>query len=77
MVKRESIVGLALLTDPAVVTKILDHLGLPSQPPQLKPRRLGQAELFEVDSWEGEGVVATAAAPARAPPAVRWLCQPS
>ena len=66
---------LALLTDPGVVTKILDHLGLPSLPTQPRPRRLGQAELFELEDREVEGAV-TSSGDARAPPAVRWLCQP-
>ena len=39
---------IAFLTDPAVVSKILVHLGLPASPPPLAPaRRLGQMELFD------------------------------
>jgi len=40
-------VVLAFLTDPAVVSKILAHLGLPTAPPPLSPARLAsQEELF-------------------------------
>ena len=41
---------IAYLTDPAVVGKILAHLGLPTSPPRLSPARLAaQVELFEDD----------------------------
>jgi len=40
-------VVLAFLTDPAVVSKILAHLGLPTSPPPLAPARVAaQEELF-------------------------------
>jgi len=50
---------LAFISDPPVVRRILDHLGLPSKPPHLAPARdpfdeetaLHQAELFE-GAWE-------------------------
>jgi hypothetical protein len=39
---------LAFLTDPAVVEKILTHLGLPASPPTLSPARLpAQVEMFD------------------------------
>ena len=45
---------MATLTDPSVVTKILDHLGLPSEPPQLSPARhpAWQLDLFEDAAWD-------------------------
>ena len=40
-------VVLAFLTDPAVVSKILAHLGLPTSPPPLAPARItAQEERF-------------------------------
>jgi hypothetical protein len=48
---------LAFITDPGVVRKILDHLGLPSADPPRGPsrfeRREEQVEMFE--GWEEEG----------------------
>ena len=35
-------VVIAFITDPGVVRKILEHLGLPTHPPQLAPARLPQ-----------------------------------
>jgi hypothetical protein len=47
----------AFITDPGVVRKILDHLGLPSADPPRGPsrfeRREEQVEMFE--GWEEEG----------------------
>jgi hypothetical protein len=70
-------VVLAFLTDPAVVEKILTHLGLPAVPPALSPARLDPQCDFVVDvtaddSWpvdEPSGDVDVYASP-RGPPRV-------
>ena len=48
-------VVLAFLTDPAVVAKILGHLGLPTTAPALAPARSSGSPLgFEL-RWDGFG----------------------
>ena len=37
---KAQLVVLAFITDPRVVHKVLDHLGLPTAPPQVAPARL-------------------------------------
>ena len=46
-----AMVVLALLTDPPVVRRILDHLDLPSVAPRLSPARTGDTD----DLWPGGG----------------------
>ena len=45
---------LSFLTDPAVITRILDHAGLPSKPPPLAPVRAVRLPFW--DASEGEEV---------------------
>jgi hypothetical protein len=53
---------ISLLSDPAVVKRILDHLGVPSTPPRLSPARPrlpdprgeGGPEVFEILVEDGE-----------------------
>jgi len=66
---------LAFLTDPAVLHKILDHLKLPSSPPETAPARLmpQEGELFSEGGPEDAGFNgvrdrAFGSAVARAPP---------
>ena len=46
------------ITDPKVIRKILEHLNLPSIPPEIKPARIAEEEEWPIDEWwedEGEG----------------------
>jgi len=50
---------LCCLTDPPVLAKILNHLGLPNTSPPLAPaQRRGQLDLFDEPgySWAGESI---------------------
>jgi hypothetical protein len=42
---------IAFITDPEVITAILDHLGLPSQPPPLAPARAPPQAEFPFAGW--------------------------
>ncbi|MBU1512374.1 hypothetical protein KKD52_18635, partial [Myxococcota bacterium] len=70
---------LAFLSDPAVVTKILDHLRLPSSAPPLAPARMPEDEFpfFQDTEFAGDDFeqperkttgLATTARPGRGPP---------
>ncbi len=77
-----AMVVLAFITDPPIVKRILDHLGLPSTLPPLSPARSAQAAQRELDlvdeppadedfldldpSSQGQ------ARSSRAPPPIRW-----
>jgi hypothetical protein len=47
-------VVLAFLTDPRIVAKVLDHIGLPSSPPPLAPPRLASDPMFNFDADASE-----------------------
>jgi len=49
-------VVLAFLTDPAVVSKILAHLGLPTTPPPVAPARLAAQQEFFPDASASDDV---------------------
>jgi len=69
---------LAFIADPAVVTKSLDHLRLPSSAPPLAPARMPEDEFPLLDTeFAGDDVdepsrktpgLATTARPGRGPP---------
>ena len=73
-------VVLAFLTDPRVLARVLDHIGLPSVPPPLAPPRfqtdldfdldfdLDPAQRSDVDSWDDDVPMYTADCEARPPP---------
>ena len=69
-----SMTVIAFLTDPSVLTRILDHLGLPSSPPAVAPARspLDEAGLFadeDTDDTGDDGAYRDEASEtARAPP---------
>jgi hypothetical protein len=73
-----TMVVIAFLTDPQVLRKILNHLGLPTHPPPLSPARLPQQHLLDLDSVDDlplddddlEGLVQhhSASTDSRAPP---------
>ena len=48
-------VVLAFLTDPRVVARVLDHIGLPSSPPPLTPPRLTSDLSFDFDQNQDDG----------------------
>ena len=59
---------IAYITEAVVVTKILTHLGLPSEPPALSPARgPAQLELFD-EGWGSAGRARPEARRSRAPP---------
>jgi hypothetical protein len=63
---------IAYLTDPAVVGKILAHLGLPIAPPRLSPARLSpQIEMFEDPSPDHVGSARPRRRGGRGPPSTR------
>ena len=59
----------AYITELAVVTQILTHLGLPSDPPERSPAR-GPAQLELWDDWETAGThtAQASATQSRGPP---------
>jgi len=60
---------IAYITEVAVVTKILTHLGLPSEPPQLSPARgPAQLELWDDSEATGPDGAGVASTQARGPP---------
>jgi hypothetical protein len=69
---------LAFITDPRVLVRILDHIGLPSSPPPLDPPRLPSDLDLEfdfdlthddtVDSWDAHEPERTSDWDARPPP---------
>jgi hypothetical protein len=52
-----SMTVIAFLTDPPVLKRILDHLGLPSTPPAVAPQRspIDEAGLFADESMDNDG----------------------
>jgi hypothetical protein len=54
-----AMVVIAFITDRKVIRKILEHLKLPSIPPEIKPARVEEEWPVDEgwdDEWEGEGV---------------------
>jgi len=66
-------VVIAFITDLKVCRKILEHLNLPSRPPEIKPARVSEEEEWpEAERWdeedEGEGGSSPPGSASRGPP---------
>jgi hypothetical protein len=62
-------VVIAYITEVAVVTKILTHLGLPSEPPELSPARgPAQLELWDEQQCSAPHTTLAGASQSRGPP---------